>query len=282
MTTYAGARSRLTERAARVLPSRRFLFQPKIDGAYCTAITDGRGFLRHLLSRTGQAFGAADVDDLIGVQTGHRDAVLIGELECHTPVGVAARESRGFPLLHLYDAARLSGVPCHAVPYSERLARLFAERSRAEVEHVDQWEPAHGGRYRERSSGQFDRKHPRDHRRLPIVECSRDFGELWQRHVLLGGGEGLVAVRVDASLGARGAKRKIKPTDTFSATLVGRDTSAALLDYRGVRFVVSARAAWARLLSPADVVDFACDGWTMQGQPRNPRMIRPRPDLTRH
>ncbi len=278
--TYAGAASRLTAAAAAALDSRRWGYQPKVDGAYALVLTDGRGFLRRLLSRNGLPFAPADFGDLIGIQTGHPDAALIGELECHTPAGVAARTERGFAQVHLYDALRLSGRDCAGLPYAERLAQLHRERSVAECEARDPWEPVAGKRgHRLAATGRFDAKVPRDHRRLPIVPTSRDFRSAWWEHVDRVGGEGLVAVRMDAKLGARNSKRKIKPTDTFTGRLVSRDSTAASIDYKGIRFVVSAQSAWSKLIEVGALVDFACDGWTPRSEPRNPRLVRPRPDL---
>lgn len=280
MTIYAGATSRLTESRAKALDPRRWTWQPKVDGAYAQLVTDSQGVLRFVRSRTGRVFGPGDVADLIGVETGHRDAVLIGELEAHTEVGIAAREARGYPLIHLYDAARLSGVDCAGLPYADRLAQLHRERSVAESEHVDPWQRVAGGRGRySHEQKRFAAFVPRDHRRLPIVESRRDFASLWEQHVAGSGGEGLVACRLDAKLGARASKYKVKPLETLSAVVVSRDRTHATLAYRGIRFGCSAQAKWCQGLVPGAVVDFACDGWGARSMPRNPRLVRARWDL---
>ena len=278
--TYAGATARLTEDRARALDPARWTWQPKVDGAYALIVTDGRGVLLSAQSRNGRPFGTADLADLIGVETGHQDAILIGEIECHTEAGVAARKIRGYPLIHLYDAARLSGVDCTAVPYSDRLARLHAERSLVECDYDDPYGLVDGGRSRRLlSTGQFVRFVPRDHRRLPIVESRRDFASLWRERVVVGGGEGLVACRLDAKLGARASKCKIKPTEDFSAVIIDRDKSCVTLNCGGVIFACQAGAQWCSELAVGDLVDFACDGWNARAIPKHPRLVRPRPDL---
>src|SRR5204863_8326743 len=91
--------------------------------------------------------------------------------------------------------------------------------------------------------GRYVRATPRDLRRMPVVPMARGTGasaKLWRSHVELAGGEGLVAVRLEAQLGARGAKRKIKASESLDCTVLPGDGGAAIVAWRGLTFAVSA------------------------------------------
>ena len=91
------------------------------------------------------------------------------------------------------------------------------------------------------------------------------------------GGEGLVAVRLDAPATAKNAKRQIKNTDTIDAVVVAADERALVVSYAGHRFAVSCVG---RTYLVGEVVSIAHDGWFETSvTPRFARVVRSRPDL---
>jgi hypothetical protein len=273
---YAGAGARLELERAMQLDADRWAWQPKIDGCYVRVSTDRRGRIASVVTRAGAPIGT----ELLGTPIGLLDAVLAGELEAHTEAGERAAAIRGWRNVHLFDVSRLRGVNCAGLPYRDRYASLHREQALAELELEQRYVIDDQGDAHDRA-GRYSRPVPRDCRRTPIVPMSRGAGggrELWRTFVDVAGGEGLVAVRLDAPLGARGAKRKVKVTDTLEAVVLEADGRAAALSYRGHRFVVSARGAE---LVAGDIVEVRHDGW-YEGSvtPRFARIVRVRNDLS--
>lgn len=278
---YTGAGARLDPARGLALDADRWVWQPKVDGVYARVSLDRRGRIANVLARTGAALREAR--DLIGILAGPPDSVLHGELEAHTEAGNRAAIARGWRALHVFDATRFAGRDVTATPYGERHALIVnaqAELVNAGLRNpwvVDDQGDAHDPR-----TGRYTKPIPRDVRRLPIVAITRGAAaaaQLWRDHVELGGGEGLVAVRLDAPARARGAKRKIKATDTLDCRVVACAGGAARLEYGGQIFTVSARGRWAQL-EPGAIVEVAADGWYERGvTPRFARITRLRADL---
>lgn len=281
LTDYVGAGSRLDPALGLELDERKWAWQPKSDGVYARVSLDRRGRVANVLARSGAALREAS--DLLGTLAGPPDSVLHGELEAHTEAGNRAAAARGWRALHLFDATRVGGVDVSAHAYWIRYAALH--RMQAELELAGRrnpWVDDDQGDAHDVRNGRYTRRVPRDVRRLPIVELSRGAGaarRLWREHVELGGGEGLVAVRLDAAAAARDAKRKIKATDTLDCRVVAVCDGAAQLEHGGRLFTVSARGRWAELELGA-LVEVACDGWYERGAtPRFARIVRAREDL---
>lgn len=278
-----GAGARLAPERGLALDPRRWAWQPKVDGTFVRAATDRDGRIASLLHRSGAHVSAADADGLVGLSLGLPDAVLLGELEAHTEAGVRARAARGWPALHLFDCARFLGRDVAARAYGERHGLLHRWQADVEcygeVQRADWWTGDATGRAHD-ARGRFCRAVPRDLRRLPIVPLARGRGAaeaLWRSHVEVGGGEGLVAVRLDAPLGARGAKRKVKASETLDCVVLSVGRAAARLSWRGLTFVVSAKG---KTLAPGQVVEVACDGWyERRATPRFARIVSVRADL---
>ena len=306
LTSYVGATARLTPDAGLALPG-PWGYQPKIDGCYAHAILDGDGRIASILSRTGARI--PDADDLIGIVAGPPRSLLVGELEAHTEAGAAAYARQGFRRMHLFDLLALDGRSVSDLPYADRYRLLAADR----VAHVEarglatiaSWVEVEvaaspggsrpGARRTDGATttqarcpltGRLVRRIPRDLRRLPVVplvqghEAAR---ELWSTYVERDGGEGLVAVRLDARVGRPGAKRKIKLTDTADVRVVA--TSPGVIratcpttspgGWRGQTFVVQS----SQPLPIGAVVEVAHDGCYGSGVPRFPRVVRKRDDL---
>jgi hypothetical protein len=282
LTDYCGAGSRITLDAALRLDPKRWAIQPKQDGCYVRITTDRRGRIASMLCRSGRPPGREDVADLIGVVAGPADAVLHGELEASTEAGVRARATRGFALVHLFDATRYQGRPVGSLPYQERYGLLHRAQARVEQEGVvDPWTLDDQGDAHDLATGRYVPQVPRDQRRCPVVPQVRGRAateQLWASYVEQGG-EGLVAVALDAPQGRRGCKRKIKASSTLDCAVLACSGGAAVLEYGGQTFAVSARGRWAQLV-PGQVVECQHDGWYEAGAtPRFARIIRVRSDL---
>lgn len=283
---YAGAGARLSAAAGLALDPARWAWQPKLDGVYVRASTDHKGRIVTLLHRSGRPVAVADAGGLYGLHTALPDAVVCGELEAGTEAGRRAAACRGWVALHLFDASRLAGRSVASLPYADRYARLL--RWQADVEELgelsrhDWWQTDEHGRAHDPATGRYCRAVPRDLRRLPVVELVRGAGggeRLWAAHVEREGGEGLVAVRLDAPLGARGGKRKIKSTDTLDAVVIDVIGRVAVLSWAGRRF--SVRVPAATTLERGSVVEVAHDGYyEADAVPRFARVVRRRADLS--
>jgi hypothetical protein len=280
---YPGPRGRLAIDAALKLDPRRWAAMPKADGVCARVRLDQRGRIASVLSRNGRALPEAR--DMLGIVAGPPDGVLWGELDAHTEAGNRIATERGWRNLSLFDVSRYAGRDVAGLSFGERYGLLH--RAQAELECDGRARKAaalegRGGRQFS-ASGQFARPVPRDLRRLPILPLARGPGaleQLWAEHVERAGGEGLVAVRLDAPLGKRGAKRKIKATDTLDCVVLACAGGAATLSWRGYAFAVSARGRWSALRA-GQVVSVQHDGWYESGvQPRFARLVRERPDLS--
>lgn len=281
---YAGAGSRLDPSVGLALDPARWGWQPKVDGVYCRISTDRAGRITTMLHRSGAPVSVADAGGLYGLATGLPDAALHAELEAGTEAGRRAAASRGWTVAHLFDASRLLGRSVASLPYSERYGWLHRWQAQVEsdgtIARDDWWQLDEQGDAHDPATGRYCRAIPRDLRRLPVLELGRGAGagqRLWQSVVARGGGEGLVAVRLDAQLGARNAKRKIKSTDTIDAVVVAVYGRVATCSYAGTLFSLRVGASAVRV---GQVVEVAHDGWYESSTTlRFARLVRARPDL---
>lgn len=269
---YTGAGTLINPDLARALDSRKWAYQPKMDGAYATVTTDAYGAITSAVSRTGREWGLGDLELVRTLP----NAVLCCEIERHTEAAEAARRARGYECLHIFDAISLAGRDLTAESYAGRYQAIT--RGIVELEAFGERLNLKGNSRHE--SGRFGAAAPVDVRRTPLVPMLRGqsgFDELWSTYVERQQGEGLVAVRLDAKAGARMAKRKVKTTDTVSARLApaAKDGSNAYVHMYG-RTVLVAVPSWARI---GDVVDIAHNGFYNTGEPRFARVTRQRPDL---
>jgi ATP-dependent DNA ligase len=263
----------------------RVVVQPKVDGAYARVHLDRRGRIERVFRRDGREFGAELAGHLVGAFVGWPGAILVGELEAHTEAANRVAACRGWRALHLFDCIRAHGALYVArEPYHVR--RDYLWRMQSEVVNLGcelpWYEDVHGAR--SRSTGQFVEAVPTDWRLTPIVPQlpAQRAEAAWDEWVAPGAEaiEGLVAVHLDARLGARRAKRKVKLAQTLDCVVVAIDHCAAVVAYGGQRFVVSARGFKDRDLKPGDVVEVLCDGWHERSvTPRFARLLRLRSDL---
>jgi len=286
-TDYTGATRRLDPAAGLALPDRTHGWQIKHDGCYVRLSIDAHGRIASVLSRAGRPVAT----DLIGILAGPPDSVLHGELEAHTEAGIRAATARGFALCHLFDVTRLAGRDVSAAPYLERHGLLYTAQSILEGDNlarVRSWQTDATGRAHA-SSGRFVAPVPRDLRRLPVTPLVRGHAaarELWRRAVELGGGEGLVACRLDAPVRARNAKSKIKLSDTLDCRVISSGATAMTVaavirsdSSRGPRSKV-VLFAMPGSAPVGTIVEVRLDGWYATGLPRFPRLVRSRGDLS--
>lgn len=92
---------------------------------------------------------------------------------------------------------------------------------------------------------------------MPQLFAAR-FEEAWVEWGPDAGGEGLVVVNLDARIGARRSKLKLKLTDELDCVVVEVSRRALRVVYRGLPFTISARGDAPFLIG--DIVSVACDG----------------------
>jgi len=279
--TYAGATSKLDPSDLARLTSHGF--QVKHDGAYCVISTDAAGRIVRLTSRSGKEHDRSDCADLLGLPTGLPDSAIVGELEAQTERSIAARSARGYPLVHLFDIATWRGCPVAGEPYRTRnslLHRWQAMAELGEVPRVDWWRTDRQGMAHD-DRGRYVRPVPRDLRRLPITRTV--YGQSAARELLdqvaAADGEGIVAVRLDAPMGARSAKVKLKFSDALDCVVIAAQGGVAYVEHRRGKFTVAAGSKALAGLTTGCIVEVTHEGWYQSGLPRFPRIVRVRSDL---
>lgn len=275
-TDYAGARGRISLEDALELGA-GFALQEKRDGCYARVHLDGAGRVDRIFSRAGQELPRSIVADVLGARIGTPHAELVGELDAHTEAGNRAAAIAGYRSLTLFDCIRAGGRYLARAPYRERYRALCSMQVWA-ASSSSRWQNEEHG-VRNVESGRWSPAilGAAGLERAPIVPLLTPAAarQVWDR-ARAGDAEGLVVVALEAELGARGAKRKVKPVDEHDALVVSADHLAATLEWCGRRVVVSNRGAKA---SAGDVVSFVANGFYDDGLPRFARISRVRADL---
>lgn len=282
LTDYAGARGRTDLRAASRQTAQHAL-QPKIDGAYAQLHLDAAGRVARVLARSGEQWPASLTADLMGARIGAPHAVLAGELECHTEQGNRLAQIRGARGVWLFDAIRGDGGRyLGRLPYRQRRDALWRMLSDATESPERPYVRDRHGAAHDRASGRYARPTLADGELATIVPqlAATQLDSAWRQWVDLAGHEGLVCVALDAPLGARGGKRKIKRTDTHDCTVVDLDARAVRVLWPGARITfVTARPKFQ--LAMGDTVAVACEGYYDSGAPKFARIVALRSDLGR-
>jgi hypothetical protein len=278
---YAGAAGR-TELGEVAGLGRRFVVQKKVDGIYARVHLDGRGRVVSAFTRKGVPLRADWWADLKGCLVGAPHAELCGELEAMTEAGERAAAARGYRVFHAYDLIHDGRRRLAGAPYRARLRELaWSAAWAAQAAETGRWQGEDQG-VRDRLTGRWSREllGPAGLERVRLVDQLpvRHADRAWAEWVANGGGEGLVVVDLDAPMGARRAKRKVKAVDHLDARVVAIDLAAAIVEVGPLRFAVSARGIGDRDIKPGDVVELAHNGWE-RSLPRHPRILRSRPDL---
>ena len=255
---------------------------PKIDGCYCRISVGRDGRISSILSRAGEPI--RQLGDLIGVVAGPPDSVFHGEAEAFSEAASRIAETRGHRLIHLFDCSRLGGADLARQPFAERHAGLYRAQSWIEGEgraRDRRWSVDAAGSAHDAATGRYCRAVPFDLRRLPVVPLTRGKGaidRLWAEHVDRDGGEGIVVCALDAPLGRRRAKVKIRTVQTVDAVCISAGPRAAVMDWRGIRFVLAATGR--KRPSPGELWEVAVSGWhETSTQPKHARLTKRRDDL---
>lgn len=314
---YVGAGSRLDPDRGLALDPDRWAWAPKIDGTYARVTTDARGAVASVIGRNGAPVREAlDLVGILAgppdavlhgefeahTEAGVRAAAARGWANLHL---FDCTRSRGRSLESLGYSARYGELHrAHA------LLELAGDDRREPMQRdprtwtwdmpggpLARWRRARASHHRlgrgvgarpvlpprpwSPADAMVPGGPPRDLRRFPVVPLARGAGAgrgLWADFVERQGGEGVVAVRLDAPVAARGGKRKIKATDTLDCVVLEASERHARLSYGGRSFVVSAKGKTRP--APGQVVEVAHDGWYERGAtPRFARILRVRPEL---
>lgn len=253
--------------------------QEKHDGEYVRIHLDAGGRIARLFTRAGNEVSDTIAGDVLGALVGAPHAELVGELEAHTEAGRRAAARRGHAAVHLFDVIRDGRRYLAREPYAARYRALHAMNVWAASAAEDARYVA-GHRTRDLESGRYsaDALGPAGLLRAPIVEMlsRRQAEEVWER-ARHDEAEGLVAVAMNAPLGAGGGKRKCKHSDTLDCRVVEIGRNAALLEAGTLRFPVSAKGI---ALEPGAWVEVKFNGWNRRSNtPRHARILRLRRDL---
>lgn len=277
---YAGAGKRLDLAAARRLGA-GWAVQRKIDGVYATLTTDRRGRIANAITRSGEVLGPGALSAYRGVWWS-ADSVLCAELELWTEAARRTVAARGYAIVHAFDAIRVGGRDVSREPYRVRRDALMRQQVALELSGRDQpWSEDAQGDAHDLGTGRYCERTPRGWRRVQVVEqlpVAR-LDQAWSEWVGREGGEGLVAVRLDAPLGARGSKRKIKPTSEIDCVVLSYDSGAARLWWTSAARAIVVSRSPRRALTVGEVVEVRHDGFTDAGDPKFARIVRRRPDL---
>ena len=273
---YAGATGRLDIDRLPKLKRGKYRVQVKHDGCYVRVETGHNGKVKGIYSRTGRRIKS----ELFGAKIFDGAAILHGELEAHTEAGIQAAQDRGYELVHLFDVN-------HDGPYKERLERLWRGQSRIASSDNIAWRgDRKGATYadeygdlRDINNHRYVSKVPLDFRRFPITK-TYDISlasTLWDR-AKADDIEGFVVCNMDARLGQRGGKRKVKPVDHLDCVVSVTSARVARVRTFGTSFFVSCIGL---KLEVGDQVEVRHNGWYKSGAPRFPRIVRKRAECQR-
>ncbi len=277
--SYAGATKHATLADVRALGP-RWVIQEKIDGCYARVVLNSQGRVDRVFTRQEKEFGRDLLAGIRGALLGYPHAELVGELEAFTESACAAVEKRGQRLVHLFDCLHDGTRSLLRTPYGERRAAL--QRMQAEVVNFGPevpWLRDSDGRAHDRKSGRYSYEKLLDWRVAPIVPQAplSHLGDLWEGLVKDGGGEGLVAVNLDAAVGARASKLKIKEVDGIDCVAVSVARTTVTCSWNGHLFNVSRGRHY---VEEGDAVEVLHSGWYRACVlPRFARIARIRRDL---
>jgi ATP-dependent DNA ligase len=282
ITDYTGASGKLAIEKVGKLDPRRYAVQVKHDGCFAQVHTDRHGRIERILSRTGEELGQAVTGDIMGCLVSAPHSVLHAELTAMTEAGRREAQALGHTQLHVFDAIRVGGTYLAREPYRTRRDWLMRAHAEAQLQSPDNGKPwtfDQQGRAHKRSNGRYMAPTPRDWRRATPVEMLplSAAGDLWER-AQVGEIEGLVVVALDAPVGRKGSKRKVKPTDGIECVVVEVDARRAGLYWAAAQLhFVCGRGG--HDLSAGQVVEVTSNGFYDTGLPKFPRIARIRSDL---
>lgn len=274
---YAGAVGRATLTGAARLGA-SYALQPKHDGCYATAILDGTGRVAEVRARSGKLISPR-IHQLAGDVIGAPWSIVVGELEAHTQAGkrAAASNPDGRPRLHLHDCIQVGTQRVAELPYRQRRDALLRSWAQLGTDHptsADDTGRHHdaAGRFTAQQLAGWERARP-----VPQWPTS-SLDSVWADVVDRQGGEGLVVVALDAPMGRRGSKQKLKPIDTLDCAIIRVSARTVLAHWAGagLAFVVQRGG---QDVQAGELWAVAHEGFHDDGLPKFPRLVRPRCDL---
>jgi len=262
---YCGANGRIDLPAISRLGS-GWVVQPKIDGVYCRLVTSARGRLVASAMRSGTALPANVHRELAQARLWPADSVLVAEVEAFTEAAQRARAARGHAQAWVFDVQRVNGRDVTREPYSVRRDHVMRAEAELELARSDR---DRRGRYQVRPL-----------RWTVVPQWPASMVDTAMAEWVAPGGEGLVAVALNAPLGARGSKKKCKPSNSIDVVVLEVGPRALVTWWQAaqMRVVVSRPRSFSGV--PGAVVEIVHEGFYDSGEPKFARVLRPRPDLS--
>jgi hypothetical protein len=176
----------------------RWAVQRKVDGVLCRLYLNAQGRVCRVFLRSGAEAPRLYVSHLLGALVGSPHAELVGELEAMTDAGEAAARL-GPRRVHLFDCLHDGTRSLLGAPYAARRDALWRMQSAVQnAAPADDHRPRPWRRYRDPV--------PPGWQLTPIVDqvAIARASWAWDTWVKEQDGEGLVAVNLQARVGARG------------------------------------------------------------------------------
>lgn len=272
---YAGASGRILPEKAAKLGS-NWMAMEKKDGAYCHLHLDRAGCIARVTSRTGRDFGS-EAAGLLGRFAGWPNAVLAGEGMWHSPAGISASKAFGARHVWLFDMVYgYGGEFIGDQTYAARRDALCRMQAQVKTYEPKRWIQTTDG-IRGRWSRKFTKPIHRGVDLTPIIPMFKPskMAEHWDK-VKAGKWEGLVFANMDAPVGRKGSRKKLKNTTSIDALVVSRGKKTARCLYMGKQFFVNIGR---RDVCVGDVWSVKHDQFYPDGTPKFARFDRHRTDL---
>lgn len=282
--SYAGAAGKVLTLGDVAKLGSSYVAQPKLDGIYSRIATDSQGRIASITTRNGQVLGANLMADFEGVRW-MPDSIIAAEVELWTETSNRAAALRGYRQIYAFDALRVGGVDVsHEVYRVRRDALMRAQASLEDGDRDKPWTEDEHHRAHDLGSGKFTRRVPLGWRRVRVVPqvTIAHADEAWSEWVVrgeVGPCEGLVAVALDAPLGARKAKLKVKESDTIDVVVTAVGARALTAYWPQAKKTVAVARPKSLMVAVGDVVSLTHEGFYDGLTPRFARVARQRPDL---
>lgn len=283
-STYAGASGTNVDPEELHKLGSGYVLQPKQDGIFGLVSTDKTGRVSNIVTRTGEILGANLMAEFRGVRWAP-NSLIVAEVELWTEASNRIAETRGYRMIHAFDAHQVGGVDLSSEPYRVRRDALMRAESQLVNDDVDRpWNEDDEGDAHDVKTGRYQAKVPKGWRRVSVVPqlpvgAASEAWAAWVDGGTCGPCEGLVAVALEAKLGAKRSKLKSKRTSTIDATVTAMsDRAVSLYWLAGQRTITVSRPKTIAFKVGA-VVELVHEGFHESGEPRFCRALRLRPDL---
>jgi len=281
---YAGPRGRLrsVDQLAKLDP-KKWVVQRKLDGCYAHVHTDAHGSIFAVTSRTGRELQS----DLTGTNLHVPHAEIAGELAGHTEAGLRRRETLGYDEFSAFDLVALDGRSLAHEPYRVRRDQLLRARGHSQFRSAqratfdDDLGRAH--HYDGPLRGKYAKRIPKGWGRVPVVQNhplsqAEELYEQAQSPISDFASEGIVIANLDAPLGKRRSKLKLKPADGLDVTVISVEPKRLIVHWSNAdQYFVVGRAG--HDVQRGQTIEVLHEGFYDDGIPKFPRLHRIRHDL---